>query len=439
VSEEQLRIELDQAYETIRVLQAEMAQTDLGVLALVLELEQKLDDRLVMLREAQEEIRRTNSELLQLTLELDDRVIERTEALQKKEEHLRETHQMLAAIIHASPLAMDAVDLQGQVILWSPSAERLFGWKAEEVIGKALPIIPAGLEDDFNQQIADGIQGVTRTGVEIQRQHKDGTRVAVSQSTAPLFNAQGQISGVMAILVDVTERNQIEAELAEVQHQLLNSVETERRELAQDLHDGPMQDLYGISFALRGLDANSMAGGELAAVEEARRNLQQVIDRLRELCGELRPPTLAHFGLRKTILSHIEQFQEKHPEIQIEVDLEGEGVVLAEPLSLGLFRIYQQAMVNVARHAQASHLSIRLAKENSGLVLEIRDDGKGFDVAKRWIEMVREGHLGLVGASERAQALGGHLEIISAPGRGTLLRTIIPDQPTQLGIDRSWR
>ncbi len=426
VNEAELRQALNQAQGTIRTLQAELVLTNQGVMALVVELEQKFEERSALLHETQEELQQTNSELMQLTLELDDRVIERTEELEDKEKTLRETNQALEAIIKASPLPIDAVDRDGRVILWSPASERLFGWRAEEVIGKEIPIIPEGLKEDFRQQTQDGLQGQSRTGKETQRQQRNGSLVDVRISTAPLKDAQGQVTGVMAILEDDTERKRIEAELAEVQHRLLTSMETERRELAQDIHDGPIQELYGITFSLKGMDTRVFGKHESAVVDEACKNVQLSINRLREICGELRPPTLAHLGLGKAIISHAEKYQEKHPEIHVEVDLQDQDVVLPEALSLGLFRIYQQALINVARHAAAKNLLIRVAKEDGQLVLEIRDDGKGFDVPKRWIEMAREGHLGLVGASERAAALGGRLAIFSAPGKGTSIQAIIP-------------
>ncbi len=426
MNKEQLLRELEQAQSTIQALQEKLAVNQAEGMNLAEALQKKLEERSAILRETQEELQQTNSELLQLTLELEDRVIERTQELEEKEKTLQETNQVLAAIIQASPLSIDAVDRDGRVLLWSPASERMFGWKAEEVIGKTLPIVPEWLLEDFRQQTNEGLQGQVRTGKEIQRQRKDGSLVDVTISTAPFTNAQGQVSGVMAILEDVTERKRIEAELVEVQHRLMTSMETERRELAQDIHDGPIQDLYSISYSLKGMGLPGLESPDQNAVDDVYANLQSSIDKLREICGELRPPTLAHFGLGKAIQSHAQRYQEQHPEIQVQVDLNGADEVLPEALNLGLFRIYQQALANVTRHAEAKHLHIRLSRESDRIVLEIQDDGKGFDVPSRWIEIVREGHLGLVGATERAEALGGHLEIFASPGKGTRLCTIVP-------------
>jgi signal transduction histidine kinase len=99
---------------------------------------------------------------------------------------------------------------------------------------------------------------------------------------------------------------------------------------------------------------------------------------------------------------------------------------LAEPVRLALFRIYQAALNNVARHAQAQRVDIRFRFADDEIVLEIQDDGRGFELPERWITLAREGHLGLVGAAERAEAVGGKLDVESAPGKGTCLRVIVP-------------
>jgi PAS domain S-box-containing protein len=129
------------------------------------------------------------------------------------ERALHETNQMLQAMILASPLAIDVLDTAGRVTLWSPAAERMFGWSAAEVIGRELPIIPENLRDEVAQQIRERMRGVAITMLETQRQHKDGSLVEVSISTAPIYNPQGKITGIMAIMADIGPRKQAEETL----------------------------------------------------------------------------------------------------------------------------------------------------------------------------------------------------------------------------------
>lgn len=128
------------------------------------------------------------------------------------------------------------------------------------------------------------------------------------------------------------------------------------------------------------------------------------------------------FGLEKAILSHVEQFRTEHPEIKIRLNLEPDGQRLPERVRLALFRIYQQAIANIIRHAQASKVQIRFNLDEHSARLEIEDNGRGFDVPERLVGLVRKGHLGLVGAAERAEAIGGKLTISSQPGKGTTIQ-----------------
>jgi signal transduction histidine kinase len=176
------------------------------------------------------------------------------------------------------------------------------------------------------------------------------------------------------------------------------------------------------------LDSSSQ--DQLAA---ARSTAQEVMNTLRVICGELRPPALAPFGLEKAIRSHAGQVQELHPEIKIGLDLMPDGQSISERVRLALYRIYQHALLNVIRHAQARSVLVHFAFDSEQIELEVRDDGLGFEFPNRIVNMVREGHFGLVGAAERAQAIGGRLEVFSVSGKGTTVRVTVPrDESLQI-------
>jgi signal transduction histidine kinase len=126
------------------------------------------------------------------------------------------------------------------------------------------------------------------------------------------------------------------------------------------------------------------------------------------------------------IQSHARRIHEKHPDLEIGLHLTPDGHALPEQMRLALFRIYQHALDNVLKHADASHVLVRFAIDESQVVLEVRDNGQGFDVPRRWINLARRGHLGVVGARERAEAIGGCLKVESAPGEGTVVRVMAP-------------
>lgn len=223
----------------------------------------------------------------------------------------------------------------------------------------------------------------------------------------------------------------LESELVEVQRVLIEARETDQLKLAVALHNGPVQDLYGLSFLLRAL-SDDCSPNVRSKLEEFQTGLQNVVHQLTDVCGELRPPTLGPFGLAKTIRSHAETFQALHPELHVGVEL-APDVNLPENIRIALFRIYQEALLNVLIHAHASHTIVRFGMDADHVFLEIQDDGKGFQVPEDWVQMVHQGRLGIAGSIERAFSIGGELQINSVPDAGTKLRVEIPYAQIQAG------
>jgi signal transduction histidine kinase len=213
-------------------------------------------------------------------------------------------------------------------------------------------------------------------------------------------------------------------DLAESQSRLAESREAERLHLAQELHDGPIQDLYGVRFQLGVIESELHNEAALTRLSATLSTLQEVTSVLRQTCGDLRPPTLSPFGLEMTIRSHAERVQELHPELQLQLDLMYDGQAIPDRERLALFRIYQEALANVIKHAHARWVLVHLELDAEQVILEIRDDGCGFEVPERWIDLARRGHLGMLGLAERADSINGSLEVVSAPEAGTVVRVV---------------
>jgi signal transduction histidine kinase len=187
-----------------------------------------------------------------------------------------------------------------------------------------------------------------------------------------------------------------------------------------------VQDLYGLTYQLKVFTNDLPPEVDAAPTVEVHRMLSEVVRTLRTICRELRPPTLAPFGLERAIRSHADVFMEEHPEYDVYLDLTPDGQQLTEAVRLAFFRIYQQALQNILRHAEARQVWVTFRLDEESIFLAVRDDGHGFAVPDRWLDLARQGRIGLVGAAERAQAVGGKLEIHSTPGEGTVVQVHAP-------------
>jgi len=217
------------------------------------------------------------------------------------------------------------------------------------------------------------------------------------------------------------QQKQIRADAAEARQRLADSREAGQLHLAQKLHEGPLQDLIGLRFHL-GVVLSSLqdeaAKVQLTFVQD---NLQTAIEAVRSFCVDLRPPALTPFGLEKAIRAYIRRFQLQFPQLNVMMDLDSDEQRLPERIRLALYRIFQQALDNVARHAQANHMRISLRLTAEEVQLKVIDDGIGFEPPHQWIDFARKGRMGLLDARERAEAIGGRLEVNSAPGAGTMI------------------
>ena len=231
------------------------------------------------------------------------------------------------------------------------------------------------------------------------------------------------------VLLIETLRHQLN-EVRAIQRQLLRSREEERSRLARELHDSPVQLLVGLNIQL-GLLLAGMASGapdpshlsrELGGIQA---QIRQLLADLRQVCAELRPPMLDALGLGAALRALLDDWSaQRGAEVQAELPPDETLRALPDEVSVNLYRVVQEALTNVARHADASRVGLRLAWEGDRLILAVQDDGQGFVVPPNPHDLVAEGHFGLAGMQERVALIGGTLTVESAPGRGTTVRVV---------------
>ena len=171
-------------------------------------------------------------------------------------------------------------------------------------------------------------------------------------------------------------------------HAALAALVRERDSLAADEGERARRADY-LTFQLKELETSQPEEAHREQVQHIQESIHRLTRSIRTICGELRPPTLVPFGLEKTIRSHVEQFQEAHPELAIKLDLEEDGQTLSEPIRIVLFRIFQAALNNILRHSEADQVKIQFRLSNGQAILKIQDNGKGFTLPERWIHLVR--------------------------------------------------
>ncbi len=228
------------------------------------------------------------------------------------------------------------------------------------------------------------------------------------------------------MIENISAEKEAAAELVEMRRRLLENGETERLRLAQELHDGPTQDLYAAAFRLASFSEPQGSAEHQDNMQAMEGMLKQVANTLRDIVEELRPPTIANLGLERAIRSHADRLQEQHPELEVKLHLTRDGQALPPHTRLAFFRIYQQCMANILRHAQASQAMVAFHVNDVETSLDIWDNGRGFVLPAKWVDLVREGRYGLAGIAERVQALGGSLSVETRPGAGTLVHMVAP-------------
>jgi PAS domain S-box-containing protein len=342
---------------------------------------------------------------------------------------LNQSEARFRTIFEQANLGIKLIDSKGRILESNPAFQKMLGYSAEELREMTYTNLTHPDDRIWHTRLLEELLSGKRDQFRIEKRYlrKDGSVIWGRLSMSLFRGKDDEPAYAIGMVENVTEQKQMHAELAELQRLLMESGENERLYLAQELHDGPLQDLQVINFQLNTLEMDShLEDGDQDTLDQTKESLHEVSTALRAICGELRPPTLVPFGLEKAIRSYLDQVQERNPDLQIESDLMQDEQSLPERVRLALFRIFQHTVLNVTNHAEAEHMWVKFVLGDEQIELEIRDDGRGFQVPNRWIELVRQGHFGLVGALERAEAIGGKMQINSSPGRGTRIRVTVP-------------
>ena len=349
----------------------------------------------------------------------------------------------LALVAQQSSDAILIVDLEGKVSFWNPSAERLFGFSSEEILGQSVDrIVPhIGLVQHVAvQERVSTSQKIEQ--YESQRLKKNGEVVDVEVSVAPLVDPETkQLMGQISVLRDMTDyKSRISAEMELQQNKRLTQIiqeklEEERKSIARELHDEMGQNLtaiktIGTAIANRDSDEESITRQNALTIVEV---TSRIYDMVHSIIRELRPSALDHLGLEDAIFELCERHRRANSDLDLKLDFDGGLNGYDEYVNITVYRVIQECLTNAAKHAGASCVSITvsnlLVESNLARIeIKVQDDGKGLDV-----DLSESRRFGLLGMRERVQAFSGDIQIESDPGTGTL---ITADMTVKLDSDK---
>ncbi len=350
-----------------------------------------------------------------------------------------------------------------RIVLWNQAATKMFGYSLSEALELRVEVL---VPDPLKAQHRTGMARYAETGhgayidsyelLDLPALRKDGEEIRIELSLSPIGTADDEAGGlgrfVLAIVREVTERKKAEEEvrrlnesleelvaertarlveserrLKDLVGKLVAAQEEERRRVAYEVHDGPTQVAIAAhqhlqAFADDHPSGSTMEPGEL---DRALELAQRAVTEARHIIENLRPTALDDFGLAVALRMRVEELEKEGWEIGHEDALGEER--LPDEIETALYRIAQEALANVRKHARTTRARTRLARRGSKVRLEVWDEGRGFDPSSASREGGSPGErVGLSSMHERVALLGGELKITSRPGAGTSLVVEVP-------------
>ena len=339
-------------------------------------------------------------------------------ARKRAEQALRQAEQKYRELFENAKDAIYVHDLSGKYTSINRAAERLSGYSREEILGKDFSCFVAPEHaEHMRQNLCKKLRHEGETIYEAEVIAKDGRRVPVEVSSRLIYE-EGVPVAVQGTARNVAERKRAEEALRGYSRQLILAQEAERQNIARELHDQIGQALTAIRINLETIRNSSNQAESNALIDEGVTTVDEALQQVRDLSFELRPSLLDDLGLTAALRRYADRYAQRTGiQTKMAIGLESR-IRLSRELETACFRIVQEALTNVARHAQAKNVSIDVRTMNGALSLSIKDDGIGFNLHSQ-ADGELLGSLGLRGMEERAHGVGGKLEINSAPGKGT--------------------
>lgn len=342
---------------------------------------------------------------------------------------LRESEERFRGIFEASPVAkVITLVADGRYLNVNAGFEQLFGWTRGELIGTPSTSTSIWLDPrERDVMIAElKVRGSIRNR-EMQVRTKERARCDTLVSVVPIVVDQ-QLC-LLSTMIDITQRKQMEQAIEEsrarlqlLSKYLLEAQEQERRLIARELHDEIGQSLTALKINLYMLQTTETSAANRA--QESMALVDDLLERVRALSLDLRPGMLDDLGLAAALEWYVERLAQRTGIVAtVKLDLDS---AVPPTIATACYRIAQEALTNMVRHAEAHHVDVTVVQKDDMLFLAIQDDGTGFDVQAIHTQSTGPKSLGLLGMAERVGLMGGRLEVDSVVGQGTVVRAWFP-------------
>jgi two-component system NarL family sensor kinase len=362
---------------------------------------------------------------------------------QQTEQGLRDSESLMRTVLDALPVGVSVVDVAGDIILSNPASGRIWGRVVRS--GPERYATSKAWWHDTGHAIAPGewasvrarANGETSAQV-VDIQAFDGARKVIQNSASPIHDTNGHITGAVIVNEDISartnaerERNDALAHLRGLTARLMHAQDDERRRIARMLHETTAQELAVLKMLLAGLlrSTHTLPDPVRGILDETVQVADRAITEARTLSYLLHPPSLDEAGLLSAVQWYARGFAQRSG-IIVDLDLPPVITRLPQHVETTLFRIVQEALMNIHRHADSARARIRVCVEDHQLTLEIEDRGKG--MSGPLVEQLQKGigalGVGVSGMRERLKELDGVLDIGSSP-QGTVVRAVIPLPP----------
>ncbi|MGD9142893.1 MAG: PAS domain S-box protein [Dehalococcoidia bacterium] len=352
----------------------------------------------------------------------------------------------LAKIVDGSAIPLFVINKDHIITHWNAAVEALSGLKKEEVIGKDDHW--KAFYSEKRPSMADLIvEGASSREIEVYYRGKYKKSALIEDAyeaedcfphlgdkgkwlhftASPIKDDNGKIIAAIETLEDITDRKNLEENLRFFLQEITKAQEEERKYIARELHDDMAQILGSLSRRLDNLlrKEHSFRSSDVSSLQDVRTLLNKGIKSLNSFIQNLRPSLLDDLGLIPAIRSLTHNLENTDGTLST-FRVIGEERRLTNEIELSLFRIVQEALNNVSKHAQATEVQVTAEFHDSGIILIVGDNGKGFELEGSMDDLPRIGQLGLMGMQERVWLLGGSIEVNSRPGKGTTLKVEVP-------------